>query len=103
MDSAVSAGKQVAKKVQEAAEDIYIGFEKGDYAPRIGRKGRVLKDDPSKYPDRTVLTGGWSGGEAGLQQWVEVWPVPRAWPEHLVPRELCKDYPGTCAWMNVAS
>lgn len=72
MDSAISAGKQAAKKVQEAAEEIYLGFEKGDYAPRIGRKGRVVKDDPRKYPERTVLTGGWSGGEAGLKQWIEV-------------------------------
>lgn len=52
--------------------EIYIGFSKGDTAPRSGRKGRVIKDDPSKYPSKEDLglfsgaTGGWAGGEAGL-------------------------------------
>jgi hypothetical protein len=32
------------------AKDIYIGFAKDDTAPREGRKGRVIQDDPSKYP-----------------------------------------------------
>lgn len=36
-------------------KDIYLG------------KGRVIKDDPSKYPDRNELgVGGWAGGELGL-------------------------------------
>jgi len=39
---------------------------------RAGRKGRVIKDDPRKYPTKEDLgifsgaTGGWAGGEAGL-------------------------------------
>jgi hypothetical protein len=39
---------------------------------RAGRKGRVIKDDPKKYPGKEDLgvfsgaTGGWAGGEAGL-------------------------------------
>lgn len=37
-------------KSAQAADEIYIGFQKGDYAPRTGRKGRVIRDDPSKYP-----------------------------------------------------
>ncbi|KAG1672514.1 hypothetical protein FOA52_002823 [Chlamydomonas sp. UWO 241] len=49
-------------------EEQYIGFKKGDYAPREGRKGRVIKDDPRKYPTKNALTGGWAGGEAGLWQ-----------------------------------
>lgn len=57
-----------------SGEEIYIGFEKGDYAPRTGRKGRVVKDNPEKYPDRTVLTGGWAGGEMGLKQFVKEAP-----------------------------
>jgi len=47
-------------------EPIYIGFKKGDYAPREGRQGRVIMDNPSKYPTRDELTGGWAGGEAAL-------------------------------------
>jgi hypothetical protein len=35
----------------------------------VGR-GRFLVDDPSKYPDRTELTGGFAGGEAGLKAFV---------------------------------
>lgn len=31
-------------------------------------KGRTVVDDPSLYPDRTELTGGWAGGEVGLKQ-----------------------------------
>lgn len=48
--------------------EIYIGFEKGDYAPREGRVGRVVIDDPRKYPGRdNDFVGGWAGGEVGLQ------------------------------------
>lgn len=58
----------------EKGEEIYIGFAKGDYAPRAGRKGRVIKDDPRKYPGKEDVgifsgaTGGWAGGEVGLWQ-----------------------------------
>lgn len=56
------------------AAEIYIGFPKGDYDRPAGRKGRVIKDDPKKYPGREDLgfflgaVGGWAGGEAGLWQ-----------------------------------
>lgn len=63
---------QAAKSDPGSSDEVYIGFEKGDYAPRVGRKGRFVKDDPSKYPDRSPFTGGWAGGEAGLKAWVEV-------------------------------
>jgi len=33
----------------KSGEEIYIGFDKSDGAPRKGRKGRVLNDDPSRY------------------------------------------------------
>lgn len=52
--------------------EIYIGFTKGDYERPPGRKGRVIKDDPAKYPGREDMgpllsvVGGWAGGEAGL-------------------------------------
>ncbi|GIL72635.1 hypothetical protein Vretimale_4380 [Volvox reticuliferus] len=51
-----------------ALEEVYIGFEKEDgYGSREGRKGRVIRDDPRKYPSRDQWgTGGWAGGEAGL-------------------------------------
>ncbi|EFJ47103.1 hypothetical protein VOLCADRAFT_120979 [Volvox carteri f. nagariensis] len=51
-----------------ALEDIYIGFEKEDgYGSREGRTGRIIRDDPRKYPSRDEWgTGGWAGGEAGL-------------------------------------
>jgi len=32
----------------KSGEEIYIGFDKSDGAPRKGRKGRVLNDDPSR-------------------------------------------------------
>ncbi|KAJ9509203.1 hypothetical protein QJQ45_001486 [Haematococcus lacustris] len=51
-----------------ALEEQYIGFPKNDYAPRAGRKGRVIVDDARKYPTRDALVGGWAGGEAGLWQ-----------------------------------
>lgn len=51
-------------------EEIYIGFVKEEgFGSREGRKGRVIKDDPKKYPSRDwVGVGGWAGGEAGLWQ-----------------------------------
>lgn len=32
----------------------------------------MVTDDPSRYPDRDSLTGGWAGGEVGLRQFIEV-------------------------------
>ncbi|KAI8466555.1 MAG: hypothetical protein J3K34DRAFT_433278 [Monoraphidium minutum] len=64
-------GADAAASSSDGAE-IYLGFAKDDYAPRAGRKGRVVKDDPSKYPSKEDLglflgaTGGWAGGEAAL-------------------------------------
>ena len=62
---AVSEGKISQEEVdaaRAAGEEIYIGFDKADTGPRQGRKGRTLMDDPSRYPDRDPLTGGWAGG-----------------------------------------
>ncbi len=42
------ASKEDKAAAAKSGEEIYIGFEKGDYGPRKGRKGRVLKDDPSR-------------------------------------------------------
>lgn len=54
----------------EEGDTIYLGFEKGDFDPREGRKGRIIRDDPTRYPGRTTLTGGWAGGEKGLKEFV---------------------------------
>jgi hypothetical protein len=57
---------------EENGQEIYLGFEKYDTAPRAGRKGKVIKDDPRKYPAKDNMgwflgvTGGWAGGEAAL-------------------------------------
>lgn len=57
---------------EENGQEIYLGFEKYDTAPRAGRKGKVIKDDPRKYPGKDDMgfflgvTGGWAGGEAAL-------------------------------------
>lgn len=79
-----AAGTSVAERTEAAAAaapaeddklaEIYIGFPKGDYDRSEGRTGRVIKDDPAKYPKKEDLgpllgaTGGWAGGEAGLWQ-----------------------------------
>lgn len=61
------------------------GFVKGDYAPREGRKGRIVVDDPSKYPSREdfgpllSVVGGWAGGEAALSKLKEEIKVQIIW------------------------
>ena len=46
------------------------GFPKGDYDRTPGRKGRVIRDDPSKYPSKEDMgfflgaVGGWAGERA---------------------------------------
>ena len=40
-----------AERIPEGKAKVYVG------------KGRFIVDDPAKYPDRTVLTGGFAGGE----------------------------------------
>ena len=58
------------KVIKEGGEQIYIGFDKG--AKTKDGKGRIIEDDPSRYPDRTQTTGGWAGGEQGLAAFIEV-------------------------------
>lgn len=41
-----------AAPADEGLQEIYIGFAKGDIAPRAGRKGRVIVDNPTKYPGK---------------------------------------------------
>lgn len=38
---------------------------------RGGGEGRSISGDIEQYPSRTSLTGGFAGGEAGLQQFIE--------------------------------
>jgi len=76
-DSAEAAGEGVdiekqgseIRVTKQSGEQIYIGFDKGD--KDRSKPGRVISDDPSRYPDRTQTTGGWSGGEKGLAAFIE--------------------------------
>lgn len=68
-----TSSSQIGKASE--GEEIYIGFKKEDgFGDRTGRKGRVIKDDPRKYPGREDMgpflsvVGGWAGGEVGLWQ-----------------------------------
>jgi hypothetical protein len=54
VEAPTSSGSSAEPAAQQG-EDIYIGFAKGDYAPRAGRTGRVIKDDPRKYPAKDDL------------------------------------------------
>ena len=45
---------------------------------RAGAKGRVIKDDARKYPQRDAVVGGFAGGELGVKTFVEVGDVPLA-------------------------
>jgi len=42
---------------------------------KSGAPGRVIFDNPSKYPDKDTLTGGFAGGERGLRSFVETGEV----------------------------
>ena len=69
------ASEEDIKKAEEDGEDVYIGFEKGDYDRAKGRKGRVVKGKKEDYPDRNDFTGGWAGGEKGLQEFLKKYEV----------------------------
>ena len=62
------------KVIKQGGEQIYIGFDKG--AKTKDGRGRIVEDDPSRYPDRTQTTGGWAGGEQGLAAFIEVRILP---------------------------
>ena len=66
---AETIGNEV-RVTKSSGEKIYLGFQKGD--TDRSKPGRVIEDDPSKYPDRTQTVGGWAGGEKGLQEFIEV-------------------------------
>ena len=69
-DAEVEKQGNEIKVIKEGGEQIYIGFDKG--AKSKDGKGRIIEDDPSRYPDRTQTTGGWAGGEQGLAAFIEV-------------------------------
>lgn len=89
-DDAEAAGESVdiekqgseVRVTKQSGEQIYIGFDKGD-KDRSG-PGRVISDDPSRYPDRTQTTGGWSGGEKGLAAFIEVQPLASKMPPSIL-------------------
>ena len=91
-DKAEAAGEDVeiekqgseVKVTKGSGEQIYIGFDKGD--KDRSKPGRMISDDPSRYPDRTSTTGGWSGGEQGLAAFIEVCPntSTRLCPVHCI-------------------
>eukprot|EP00890_Picochlorum_soloecismus_P003619 jgi/Picsp_1/4258/NSC_01767-R1_protein len=54
----VDAGKKSEVETGSGKEKIYVG------------KGRFIEDDPNLYPEKTPLTGGFAGGEVGLQSFV---------------------------------
>ena len=72
MEDRGKASKDDVEAAKGSGNEIYIGFDKADSTPRKGRKGRVLKDDPKRYPDRDAFSGGWAGGEIGLREFVKV-------------------------------
>lgn len=47
----VDAGKKAEVETGSGKEKIYVG------------KGRFIEDDPTLYPEKTPLTGGFAGGE----------------------------------------
>ncbi|KAF5834099.1 hypothetical protein DUNSADRAFT_9376 [Dunaliella salina] len=76
--------RQASSHVAKAGtgKDVYIGFPKGDYNRAPGRKGRIIKDDGgiASIANRTTkeevggfqgAVGGFPGGEAGLQKFLE--------------------------------
>ena len=89
-DNAEAAGEDVEiekqgseiKVTKQSGEQIYIGFDKGD--KDRSKPGRVISDDPSRYPDRSQTTGGWSGGEKGLAAFIEVRPLALEMPPSIL-------------------
>ena len=68
------------------AAEIYIGHAKDEVEEKkLGKKGRFVVDDPSKYPQRSEYTGGWTGRRAGAGG--------RGW----VGRRVTVPVPGLCA------
>lgn len=63
LPSVLNRGRGVAStQVAAEANTPEVKSATGKAKIYIG-KGRFLEDDPTKYPDRTVLTGGFAGGE----------------------------------------
>ena len=54
-EAEVKVTKPAAAEPKDGKAKIYVG------------KGRYIEDDPSKFPDRTPLTGGFAGGEVRMR------------------------------------
>ncbi|PRW56942.1 supervillin isoform X3 [Chlorella sorokiniana] len=63
---AEKGGAHQPRPIAKGSDTIYVG------------KGRVIQDDARKYPGRNELTGGFAGGELGLQAFKEKGDVPIA-------------------------
>ena len=57
----LTRAKKEKKKSEDTSnhEEVYIG------------QGKYVTDDPKKYPSKSQWTGGWAGGEEGLQKFLE--------------------------------
>eukprot|EP01025_Chloroclados_australasicus_P031739 TRINITY_DN3210_c0_g1_i1.p1 TRINITY_DN3210_c0_g1~~TRINITY_DN3210_c0_g1_i1.p1 ORF type:complete len:341 (-),score=46.84 TRINITY_DN3210_c0_g1_i1:402-1424(-) len=79
----VKGGKVVSAKVVGAGRDaIYVGFDKDDMDKKArGEMGSYILDDNKKYPDKENVgvllgaTGGFQGGEVGLNEFVKTGQV----------------------------
>ena len=62
-----AAGKEALSKDGGAA----TGAEEADAASQADAQSEAEADD-GRYPERASITGGWYGGEIGLQQFIKV-------------------------------
>ncbi|KAK9839827.1 hypothetical protein WJX81_004508 [Elliptochloris bilobata] len=75
---ATEGSKSEPVVVHKDGEQIYIGYDKENIdSRRQGAPGRYIQDDINKYPAKESIgplsgvTGGFAGGERGLQQLIE--------------------------------
>ena len=60
--------------IAKGSDVIYVGFSKDDIeARKRGEKGRVVRDDATKYPSRNELTGGFAGARVWVGAWEGGW------------------------------
>lgn len=67
----VSAAQTVAESKPDVSERAEEQLKDGKAKIYVG-KGRYVVDDPSKYPDRNELTGGFAGGEVRKKELLKI-------------------------------
>jgi hypothetical protein len=93
-DAEASTPAEEGDRPQTASTQQAIDANEADVQPAAEGQAQAGADADGRYPERSPITGGWYGGEIGLQQFIEV-RLPALHRDEKDIREAVAAGPGT--------